>query len=44
MPKNKKRRLELLFFWLSAVAEVIVCVLHIWGEKWTPKGGNENHE
>jgi hypothetical protein len=29
----KKRRLELLFFWLSALAEMIMCIVHIWGEK-----------
>ncbi|MEE9190162.1 MAG: hypothetical protein V3U16_05275 [Candidatus Neomarinimicrobiota bacterium] len=41
MQKRKKSRLELLFFWLSAFAELIMCVLHIWGEKLTSKGGDE---
>jgi hypothetical protein len=32
MPSNKNR-LERLFFWLSALADMIMCIVHIWSEK-----------
>ena len=38
---SKKIRLESLFFWLSALAEVIMCIVHIWGEKWGSDRGEE---
>jgi hypothetical protein len=41
MQKRKKSRLGLLVFWLSALADLILCVLNIWGEKWTSKGEKE---
>jgi hypothetical protein len=41
MQKRKKSRLGLLVFWLSALADLILCVLNIWGEKLTSKGEKE---
>jgi hypothetical protein len=28
-----KNGLERLFFWLSALADMIMCIVHIWSEK-----------
>jgi len=41
MSKRKKPQLESLFFWLSAFAEIIMCVVHIWGDKWSSNEGDE---
>jgi len=37
----KKIKLESLFFWLSALTEVIMCIVHIWGEKWGSNRGEK---